>query len=59
MIVVLTLQLLKNMLQKPNVSGRFAYIAIELSEFDIHFKPLLAIKGKIVSDFITNGIKGE
>ncbi|KAL5814622.1 hypothetical protein ACOSQ4_025263 [Xanthoceras sorbifolium] len=51
-IVVLTNCPLKQILQKPEVSGRLTKWAIELSEFDVSFKSRSAIKGQAVADFI-------
>ncbi|XP_022860948.1 uncharacterized protein LOC111381405 [Olea europaea var. sylvestris] len=51
-IVVLTNQLLRHILQKPDVSGRLLKWAIELGEFDIEFKPRPAIKAQALADFI-------
>lgn len=36
-----------------------AYIAIELSEFETHFKPGPAIEEQMLSDFLSNGIGEE
>ena len=36
---------MKQVLHKPEVSGRLMKWAIELSEFDIRYKPKSAIKG--------------
>ncbi|CAL8166833.1 unnamed protein product [Prunus armeniaca] len=49
---VLTNQLLRQVLQKPETSGRLVKWAIELGEFDIHYKPRQATKGQAVDDFI-------
>lgn len=57
-IVILTSHPLKNVLQKHDMSERLAYIAIELSEFDIHFT-YSTIKGQVVVNFIVDGIEGE
>ena len=35
-----------------NANGRLALWAIELSEFDIQYRPRTAIKGQVVADFI-------
>ena len=51
-IVVLTSQPLRQVLQKPELAGRLTKWAIELSEFDITFKPRTSIKGQAVADFI-------
>ncbi|CAL8175031.1 unnamed protein product [Prunus armeniaca] len=49
---VLTNQPLKQVLQNPETSERLVKWAIELGEFDIHYKPRLATKGQAVADFI-------
>ncbi|CAL9000460.1 unnamed protein product [Prunus brigantina] len=50
---VLTNQPLRQVLQKPETSGRLVKWAIELGEFDIHYKPRPATKGQAVADFIS------
>ncbi|CAL8085218.1 unnamed protein product [Prunus armeniaca] len=50
---VLTNQPLKQVLQKPETSGRLVKWVIELGEFDIHYKPCSATKGQTVADFIS------
>ncbi|CAL9018474.1 unnamed protein product, partial [Prunus brigantina] len=52
-ITVLTNQPLRQVLQKPETSGRLIKWAIELGEFDIQFKPRPAEKGQAVADFIS------
>ncbi|KAI5333982.1 hypothetical protein L3X38_024115 [Prunus dulcis] len=37
---------------KPETSGRLVKCAIELGEFDIHYKPCQATKGQAMGDFI-------
>ncbi|CAL8136891.1 unnamed protein product [Prunus armeniaca] len=49
---VLTNQPLRQVLQKPETSGRLVKWVIELGEFDIHYKPRQAAKGQAVADFI-------
>ena len=51
-IVVLTNLPLRSTLHKPNLSGRMARWAIELSEYGILYKPRLAKKGKVLADFL-------
>ena len=43
---------MKQILYKPETSGRLIKWAIELSEFDIRYKPRTATKGQILVDFI-------
>ncbi|VVA39663.1 PREDICTED: rve domain-containing, partial [Prunus dulcis] len=50
---VLTNQPLRQVLQKPETSGRLVKWAIELGEFDIHYKPRSAMRGQAVADFLS------
>ncbi|XP_076890282.1 uncharacterized protein LOC143541309 [Bidens hawaiensis] len=50
---VLTGYKLKNVLSKPELSGRLAKWAIELGEHAIEYKPRPAIKGQVLADFVT------
>ena len=43
---------MKQILHKPKTSGRIIKWAIELSEFNIRYKPRTAIKGQILTKFI-------
>jgi len=43
---------IRKVLQKPDMAGRMARWAIELSEFDIHYEPRGPIKGQIYADFV-------
>ena len=43
---------MKQMLHKPETSGRLMNWALELSEFDIRYKPKTTIKGQVLADFI-------
>ena len=43
---------MKQILHKPETSGRLIKWAIELSEFDIRYKPRTMVKGQILADFI-------
>ena len=43
---------MKQILHKPETYGRLIKWAIELSEFDIRYKPRTAVKGQILEDFI-------
>ena len=43
---------MKQVLHKPETSGRLMKWAIELREFDIIYKPKIAIKEQILADFV-------
>ena len=43
---------MKQILHKPETSGRLIKWPIGLSEFDIRYKPRTAVKGQILADFI-------
>ena len=58
-IVVLTDQLLKREMSNPEVAGRMALWAIELSEFDVQYRQRTAVKGQIVADFIAEYTQSE
>ncbi|XP_022875674.1 uncharacterized protein LOC111394131 [Olea europaea var. sylvestris] len=49
---VMTDQPIKQILHQPETSGRLLKWAIELSEFDIEFRPRTAIKAQALADFI-------
>ena len=51
-LTVLTNFPLRQVLQKPDVSGRLMKWSIELTQYDIRFSPRPAIKGQAVADFI-------
>jgi len=51
MIVMTDLPICKGR-QKPDVAGRMARWAVELSEFYIHYEPRGPIKGQIYVDFV-------
>lgn len=57
-IQVLTDKPIRQVLAKPEVSGRLAKWAIELGEHEITFHPRNAMKGQILADFLTE-IDGE
>ena len=50
---------MKKKLHKPETSGRLMKWAIELSEFDIRYKPKTAIKGQVLADFIMEFISAK
>ena len=51
-IEVPTEYLMKQVLHKPETSDRLMKWAIELSEFDIRYRPKTAIKGQVLADFV-------
>ena len=50
---------MKQVLHKPETSGRLMKWAIELSEFDIRYKPKTAIKGQVLAVFIMEFTSAE
>ena len=50
---------MKQVLHKPETSGRLMKWAIELSEFDIIYKPKTAIKGQVLADFVMEFTSAE
>ena len=51
--------LMKQVLHKPETSGRLMKWAIELSEFDIRYKPKTAVKGQVLTDFFMEFTSAE
>ena len=51
-VVVLTDFPLRSTIHKPDLFGRMARWAIELGEFGIEYKPRLAKKGQVLTDFL-------
>ena len=51
-IIVLTDQPLKKAISSLEAARRMALWAIELSEFDVQYRPRTVVKGQIVADFI-------
>ena len=49
---VMTDKPLRQAMSNPEVAGQLTLWAIELSEFDIKYRPRTAIKGQIVANFI-------
>ena len=58
-IEVLTEYPMKQVLHKPETSGRLMKWAIELSEFDIRYRPKTAIKGQVLADFVMEFASAE
>ena len=50
--VVLTDQPLRNILHKPDLTGRMLQWAIELSKYGIEYQPKLSMKGQVMADFV-------
>ena len=50
---------MKQVLHKPETSGRLMKWAIELSEFNIRYKPKTVIKGQILADFVMEFTSAE
>ena len=51
-VTLLTDQPIKAILHRADASGRMAKWAIELTEFDINYRPKPAVKAQILADFI-------
>ena len=58
-IIVLTDQPLKRAMSNPEAARRMALWAIELSEFDVQYRPRIAVKGQIVANFIAEYTQSE
>ena len=58
-IIVLTDKPLRKAMNSLEAAGRMALWAIELSKFDIQYRPRMAIKGQTVADFIAEFTLGE
>ncbi|KAL5744720.1 hypothetical protein ACOSQ2_027836 [Xanthoceras sorbifolium] len=59
LITVLTNYPLRQVMQKLEASGRMIKWSVELSEFDLTYKPRSAIKGQAVADFLLESIQGD
>ena len=51
-IIVMTDQPIKKAMNKPNATGCLVQWTIELSQFDIKYRPRSAIKAQVLADFI-------
>ena len=56
-IIVLTDQPLRQVLGKPELSGRMLKWSMELMAFDIEYRPRSAIKAQALADFIAEGFE--
>ncbi|XP_070020037.1 uncharacterized protein LOC142180828 [Nicotiana tabacum] len=54
LIAIVTTFPLRNVLHKPEFSGRLAKWEAEVSEFDIEYKLRTKIKSQVLADFVTN-----
>ena len=50
---------MKQVLHKPETLGRLMKWAMELSEFDIRYKPKTGIKGQVLADFVMEFTSSE
>ena len=51
-IIVMINQPIKKVMNKPEAAGRMVQWAIELSQFDVEYRPRTAIKAQALADFI-------
>ncbi|GKE86832.1 reverse transcriptase domain-containing protein, partial [Tanacetum coccineum] len=51
-IIVITDQLIQQVLSRPEVVGRLQKWSITLGEYAIHYRPRVSVKGQILADFI-------
>ena len=58
-VIVLTDKPLRRAMSNLEAAGRLALWAIELSEFDIQYRPRTAIKGQTIVDFIAKFTNDE
>ena len=58
-IVVLMDKPLRKAMSSLEAAGRMALWVVELSEFDIQYRPRTAIKGQVVADFIAEFTLGD
>ena len=58
-VIILTEKPLRREISNPKAAGRLTLWAIEFSEFDIQYRSRIAIKGQVVTDFITEFTNGE
>ena len=51
--IILTDKPLQRAISNPEAAGQMALWAIELSEFNIQYRPRTTIKGQVIANFIT------
>ena len=51
-VVILTEKPLRRAISNPKAIGQMALWTIKLNEFDVQYRPHIAIKGQVVTDFI-------
>ena len=51
-VVVLIDQALRNILHKPDLTGRMLQWVIELNEYEIEYQPRLSMKWQVMTDFV-------
>ena len=58
-IIVLMDKPLRRAMDSPEAAGRMVLWEIELSEFDIQYRPRTVVKGQVVADFIAKFTLGD
>lgn len=56
-VIVMTDQSWRQVLHKPEASGRLVKWSVELSKFDISYQPRVAIKAQALVDFVAECIE--
>ena len=52
--MVITSHPLRNVLHKPDLSGRLVKWAVEISQFDISYLPRTSVQSQALADFISD-----
>nr|GEY33164.1 reverse transcriptase domain-containing protein [Tanacetum cinerariifolium] len=52
-------QPIKHVLSKPKITRRLQNCSIKLGEYDIHYRPRVSIKGKILADVIVERLEDD
>ncbi|XP_048622631.1 uncharacterized protein LOC125591812 [Brassica napus] len=58
-IIILTTFPLRTILHSPSQSGRLAKWAIELSEYDVEYRPITCAKSQVLADFLVEMPTGD